>query len=110
MEATLEVIVIAKDFTVAPGARNIEEGPFSGEEFLNKVLRPKFEKALRNGYHILIDLDNTEGYATSFLEEAFGGLARIYGPEKVLSHLEFKSEDEPLLIDEIKMYINEAND
>ena len=109
MEATIETLIIAKDFTPAPGARNVDEGAYSGEEFLTKLLKPHFERALQEGFTILIDLDNTEGYATSFLEEAFGGLARIYGSQKVLENLEFKSEDEPLLIDEIKMYIQEAN-
>jgi hypothetical protein len=109
MEAVIETLVISRVFTSAPGARNVEEGSYSGEEFLNKILKPHFEKALEKDFTILVDLDNTEGYATSFLEEAFGGLARIYGPEKVLNHLDFKSEDEPLLIDEIKMYIQEAN-
>lgn len=109
MEATIETLIIAKEFTPAPGARNVDEGAYSGEEFLTQLLRPRFEKAIQEDFTILIDLDNTEGYATSFLEEAFGGLARIYGSQKVLDHLEFKSEDEPLLIDEIKMYIQEAN-
>ncbi len=109
MEAVIETLIIAKDFTPAPGARNVDEGSYSGEEFLNKVLKPRFERALAEDFTILVDLDNTEGYATSFLEEALGGLARIYGPEKVLNHLDFRSEDEPLLIDEIKMYIQEAN-
>ncbi len=109
METTIETLIIAKDFINAPGARNIDEGSFSGEEFLKNVLQPDFNRALNEDFTILVDLDNTEGYATSFLEEAFGGLARMYGAEQVLHHLEFKSEDEPLLIDEIKMYIQEAN-
>ena len=105
----IDTIVISRDYTPSPGARNIDEGEYSGEQFLNTVLLPKFEKALNQNYRILIDLDNTEGYATSFLEEAFGGLARKYGAEKVLKHLEFKSDDEPLLKDEILSYISEAN-
>ncbi len=108
MTATIEKIIISKDFIEAPGARNIDEGKHSGEAFLKKLLLPKFEKALKENTILLIDLDNTEGYATSFLEEAFGGLARIYGSEKVLSHIDLKTEDEPLLKDEIEMYILDA--
>jgi hypothetical protein len=108
MEDTLKILSISNDFTNAPGARNIDEGPFSGEQFLKNVLQPEFLKAIEGNYTLLIDLDNTEGYATSFLEEAFGGLARLHTKSKVLSKLEFKSDDEPLLIDEIKMYISEA--
>ncbi len=108
MNTVAEILSIAKQFNSAPGARNVDEGDFSGEEFLKKLLIPAFEKAVKEDNILLIDLDNTEGYATSFLEEAFGGLARIYGIQKVLDHVDFKSEDEPLLIDEIKMYINDA--
>jgi hypothetical protein len=102
------IIIIAEEFANTPGARNIDEGSFSGEEFLQKALLPAFKHALKEGQTILIDLDGAEGYATSFLEEAFGGLARIYEPNKVLEILEFKSFDEPLLEDEIKLYIKEA--
>lgn len=102
-------IKIAEEFDNAPGARNVDEGARSGEEFLNNVLLPAFEEAQAENKILLIDLDNTEGYATSFLEEAFGGLARQFGSKSVLKTLDFKSDDEPLLIEEIKMYISDAN-
>jgi hypothetical protein len=57
---------------------------------------------------LLVDLDGTEGYATSFLEASFGGLARRFEPAEVLSILQLKSEDEPYLIQEIQRYISEA--
>ena len=101
-------ISIAKDFSATPGSRNIFEGAFSGEEFLNKVLEPKFVSTLKKDAVITIDLDGTEGFATSFLEEAFGGLARKYEPKLVLEKLRFISNDEPLLTEEIKSYIQEA--
>jgi len=101
-------IRIDRDFSQTPGSRNKDEGAFSGEEFLNAILLPKFEQAEKEGTTLLIDLDGVEGYATSFLEEAFGGLARLHDPKRVLKILEFKSYDEPLLIDEITSYINEA--
>jgi len=106
--AEMKCIRIAEVFGITPGARNIDEGTYSGEEFLEKVLLPEFDKAEEERVTLLIDLDDTEGYATSFLEEAFGGLARKYGAKKVFKTLEFKSDDEPLLIDEIKTYIKEA--
>lgn len=99
---------LAELFTETPGSRNVYEGAYSGEEFLNKILLPNFIKALGANSLLYIDLDNTEGFATSFLEEAFGGLARKYDSETVLEHLDFKSDDEPLLIEEIKTYIREA--
>jgi hypothetical protein len=53
-------------------------------------------------------LDGTAGYATSFLEAAFGGLAREFGKDTVLDCLKFKSDEEPYLIDEIKGYIKDV--
>ncbi len=109
---TLQEIIkisLAEQFANTPGARNIDEGEFSGEAFLHSCILSHFKEALSNDSVLLIDLDNTEGYATSFLEEAFGGLARMFDAETVLNHIEFKSDDEPLLIEEIKTYIKEAN-
>ena len=100
----MKVINIARDFSDAPGARYYEDGPNSGQEFREKILEPAF---LEND-KITIILDGTEGYATSFLEESFGGLARRYSPNKVVEKIKFVSEEDPLLVDEILGYIQEA--
>ena len=55
-----------------------------------------------------MDLDGVVGYATSFLEEAFGGLARIYDPKDVLRTIELVCTDEPSLVEEVKHYIEDA--
>jgi hypothetical protein len=101
-------INIAKDFIDAPGGRSKKDGSFSGEEFRENFLDQHFNDASKN-YKIIIILDGAYGYATSFLEEAFGGLARKYGKDKVNSRLEFISKEEPLLIEEIQSYINDCN-
>lgn len=68
------------------------------------VLRP----ALEAGDVIHLKMDGTRGYASSFLEEAFGGLIRAgYSKEKVLSGIKFETTDEALVI-EITEYINQA--
>ncbi|MBV5277473.1 MAG: STAS-like domain-containing protein [Campylobacteraceae bacterium] len=100
----MKSISIADDFSEAPGARYYEDGPFSGQEFREKILNPAFE----NNDKIKILLDGTEGYATSFLEESFGGLSRIFGKEDVLKKISFISLEDPTLIDEIIQYIEEA--
>ncbi|MCL2441596.1 MAG: STAS-like domain-containing protein [Treponema sp.] len=100
-------ISVLKDFSKTPGFRLISDGPFSGEEFRNKLLEPLFNDTSKSE-KIQIDLDNVSGYATSFLEEAFGGLARKYGVELVLDRISFISNDEPLLIEEITTYIRNA--
>jgi hypothetical protein len=101
-------ISIARDFTDTPGPRFKDEGDFSGQEFLEDVLEPKYLQAVDAKEKLLIDLDGTEGYATSFLEAAFGGLARKYNPSEVLKIIKFKCDDEPLLEQEITSYIKDC--
>lgn len=104
----MKTISIARDFTTTPGARGPDEGPFSGEEFLEKILDPQFVIARSTKEKLQVDLDGTEGYATSFLEASFGGLARKYGAAAVLELLELKAVDEPYLIEEIASYIRDT--
>ncbi len=98
-------INIAKDFTNKPGGRYIKEGDFSGEQFRKTLLLPKYNEAKAKGEKLLINLDDCYGYATSFLEEAFGGLARELKNNNIFSDFRFISEDEPALVDLIKKYI-----
>lgn len=98
-------VSVANDYIRTPGARYIKDGEFSGEDFRNKILEPLFLDETDRS-KIVIDLDGTDGYATSFLEEAFGGLARIFGKKVVLARLSFISNEEPELIEEILGYIN----
>lgn len=67
-----KIINIAAEFSKTPGGRYRTDGPASGEEFRESVLIP----ALRENATIVIELDGTRGYPSSFLEEAFGGLVR----------------------------------
>ena len=98
-------VFIATDFSDTPGARYCSDGPFSGEEFREKMLMPLFEDELDNG-KILIDLDGAEGYPPSFLEEAFGGLARIVGTERVKERISFQSTEFDYMISEIDEFIS----
>lgn len=102
----MATVSIAKDFSKTPGARYARDGTNSGEEFRKKHLEPFFKSHSQE--KMTIDLDGVEGYSTAFLEEAFGGLARLFGKDSVLARLAFVSEEEPLLIEEIMMYINKA--
>lgn len=100
-------INIAEQFSRTPGARYRSDGPHSGEEFREKFLVPLFANEDDNS-KIEIVLDGAAGYATSFLDEAFGGIARLYGVKRCLERLAFISNEEPLLIEEIRTYIEEA--
>lgn len=99
-------INIREQFSKTPGARHITDGDFSGEEFFTTLLEPAYLK-LAQGDSLEINLDGTDGFATSFLDEAFGGLARKYGKKNVLNTIKFISDEEPYLIDEVISYMNE---
>ncbi|MBO5701005.1 MAG: STAS-like domain-containing protein [Clostridia bacterium] len=102
------VINISKDFTDTPGARYKSEGEYSGELFRETILIPKYVEAIASKSQLKVELDGGYGYATSFLEESFGGLAREYDIQEVLRTLVFESNDEPGLINEITEYIKMA--
>ena len=105
-----ETLRIADDFSATPGSRYESEGEFSGEEFRRTVLLPRLRESLASGDKLLVDLDGTAGYGTSFLEEAFGGLVRDEGidSERLREVLLFKSNEEEYLIDDIWAYIDDA--
>jgi hypothetical protein len=104
----MKIISIAKDFSETPGPRARDEGEFSGDQFLQEILRPAYLQAVEDGSTLTVDLDGTEGYATSFLEATFGGLAREFDAAEINRVLKFKSDDEPFLIKEIAGYIADA--
>ncbi len=102
------IIKIRDDFTKSPGGRLIEEGAYSGELFRNNILSPKYKEALEKNEKLIVDLDGCYGFATSFLEEAFGGLCRELKDNNILKHIEIISEDEPGLVEDIESYVKKA--
>lgn len=113
MKVANEIILkISEDFSSTPGPRYEHEGEYSGEVFRRTVLKQQIERAIREKVTLLVDLDGTAGYGTSFLEEAFGGLIRVDGYDMATLNniIRFISNEEPYLIDDIKSYINDAAD
>ena len=102
---TVVKLIIASDFSDAPGARYRTDGPKSGQEFYEDYLRPRFEEAIDKGGALLIDMDNTWGYASSFISGSFGSLCEVHGEEKLIKHIRIKSDDDPLLVDKICLEI-----
>lgn len=96
-----DTLVIASEFKDNPGARDREDGPHSGQEFLEDFLLPRFNKAKLQGYILLIDLDGVWGYPSSFVSGSFGRLAMEIGDEILLKHLKFKSDKNPIRIEKI---------
>lgn len=93
------------DFTEYPGPRYMEQGEDSGERFYFTKLKGLFEEVLKKSsqtgktFFLEINLDNTAGYASSFLDEAFGNLAFDFGEEVVKKHLKIVSNQEPDWVD-----------
>lgn len=98
------------DFSEFPGPRYERLGPNSGEKFRETILLPALRTAPIE--ELIVNLDGTAGYGSSFLEEAFGGLIRRgidYETAIKICNNIISLEDESL-IEEIRIYINEAAD
>ena len=100
--------VFVREYTRTPGGRRPADGPFPGSEFLELWLAPAFARAKQRDVRLVVELDGTAGYPSSFLDEAFGGLAKQFGKDEVLKRLDVKSEAEPYLVADITQYIDEA--
>ena len=99
---------ISKEYSDTLGARYVKQSMFSGEHFRETVLIPLYNQAKRENTKLFLDLDDTYGYPPSFLEEAFGGLARAFPAENTLLYLELKSDDQPSVIEDIIQDIKTA--
>jgi STAS-like domain of unknown function (DUF4325) len=99
-------ISVAKDFSTVPLGRFPDDSDFNGTVFREKWLLP----ALAKHDTLQVDFDGAEGYGSSFLEEAFGGLVRLHGfsPSDLLKRISLISEEDPTLIDEVHQYIQDA--
>jgi len=96
-------INIVKDYTDAPGARYIDDGEFSWEQFYENILKNKYQEAIDTKQKLYIDLDWTYWYPSSFLSEAFWRLYINFWKEKdIWETLELKSDEDASLIDFIK--------
>ena len=100
-------ISIAKDFSVFPGGRTPDDGPYSGQQFRDDFLVPAMSGSEPD--KIEIYFDGVRGYGSSFLEEAFGGLIRKgYSKHDILSKFTFVSSKSSV-ITEVMRYIDDAS-
>lgn len=76
-------INIAKDFSSKLGGRWERFGSYSGEQFYKEWLQPSFLRAKETNEQLHIYLDGASPYGSSFLDQSFGELARVYGSEDV---------------------------
>lgn len=102
------IINLAKDFTDTPGGRFTTGGSFSGEQFREEVLYPKYMEAKEKKEKLQINMDGCYGYPSSFIDESFGGLARKLKDTTIMNNIEFISEDQPGLVEMIRKSVETA--
>jgi hypothetical protein len=103
----LPTIAVASQFSRTPGGRYYSDGPDTGEKFREEFLIP----ALQAHQSILIELDGTRGYPSSFLEEAFGGTVRRLrmSADEFFRRVKFKSAgDFQIYVDDIHYHVKKA--
>lgn len=88
-----------------PGPRYSNQGDCSGEDFYHKKLNEAFAQVVLKNQLLTVNLDGTAGYASSFLDEAFGNLIFDFTLKKVKSKIKIISNQEP---DWIEMIVNEV--
>jgi hypothetical protein len=87
----MKVINIAMQFTTVPAGRYPSDGEYSGQRFREELLVP----SLKREDCVIVEIDGTAGYGSSFLEEAFGGLVRkgYYTAPQLHKKLEIRTAD-----------------
>ncbi|QUN05352.1 STAS-like domain-containing protein [Shewanella yunxiaonensis] len=105
----MDKILIGMNFSSDPSGRYYTDGDGSGEEFREEVLKPLLEKKDK----IEIDIEkNVDGYGSSFLVEAFGGLIKhgYFTSDEVLSKIvtTCKTDDYKFYQNKIEQYIKQA--
>jgi hypothetical protein len=104
----MKTIDIGNDFSDTPWGRYDEDGPFNGSAFRDNVLIPE----LKANDAVEVRIDTVEGFGSSFLEEAFGGIIREghFTKDELLKKLRIRCDDEEFssYVLLIHKYINEA--
>lgn len=88
-------ISVLEDFSEFPNLRHCSISDNSGEAFYHQVLNKAFKEAYETGEKLSVNLDATAGYASSFLDEAFGNLVYDFTLDVVNSRIEIISYQEP---------------
>lgn len=103
-------INIAKDYTETPGGRLIKEGEYSGEDFRERILYPKYMEAIKSNDKLTINFDGCFGYPSSFIDEAFAGLAKKIKNKNILDNIIIISNDDTTIPDVIKADLNDIDE
>ena len=105
---SMKTINIGKEFSDTPLGRYTTDSKFSGERFREEFLKP----ALSENEVVSVEIDDAEGYGSSFLDEAFGGLVRkgYFSAEQLQNKLKIACHDPAYALYQklIWKYITEA--
>jgi len=91
----MKTISVLESFSEFPALRHCNISDKSGEEFYHTVLNKEFKEQFEKKEKLIVNLDNTAGYASSFLDEAFGNLVFDFKLENVKKYVEVISMQEP---------------
>lgn len=95
-------INIKNDFSAYPGLRHCNLSDNSGEHFYHEILNKCFNEAYERNDKLTVVLDGTDGYAPSFIDEAFGNLVYDFSADIVKKYLVIISNEEPVWIQSIE--------
>lgn len=104
----MTTINVATDFYKRPAGRFKKDGSYSGEAFRDDVLTPKL-KALSENERLIIDFSEVSMSASSFLEEAFGGLVRGgFTSRELEQKIKIVAHNNPAIPEKVWEYIRSA--
>lgn len=96
-------VVRVIDFAEIPGARHREDGSNSAQEFFEDKVKPIADKQFletKSG-KLVIDLDYTVGYASSFISELSVLMYDAYKKiSRIKKRITIKSDEDPGLIED----------
>lgn len=96
MEKSVRKIAVSS-YSMDPGPRYVRQGADSGEDYYHKILNQAFYQAVKNNSILEVNLDGTDGYASSFLDESFGNLVFDFSLDLVKENLRIIFDEEPEL-------------
>lgn len=91
----MRTLSIFEKFSEYTGLRHCNISENSGEKFYHDVLNKEFKEAFDNKEKLTVILDRVDGYASSFLDEAFGNLVYDFTLDEVKKYIEIISLQEP---------------
>jgi hypothetical protein len=93
METNINIII--SEYSEYTGPRYCDQGDKSGEDFYHKELNSAMFNAINQDTKLIVNLDGTAGYLSSFLDESFGNLVFDFTLEIVRKRVKIISFEEP---------------